>query len=136
MKLQGIDHIGIAVRSLEESLAQWRNLFAIESAGIEEVKERGVRLAHLNLEQGPSLELVSPLGEGAAVEKFLKERGEGLHHFCLKVKDLQKTMKELKAKGIQFVQEKPDKGAGGSLIAFIHPSSINGVLIELKEEGR
>jgi len=136
MKVQRIDHIGIAVRNLEESLAQWRNLFALESAGIEEVKERGVRLAHLNLERGPSVELVSPLGEGAPVEKFLKERGEGIHHFCLKVKDIQKTMHELKAKGIQFVQEKPYQGAGGSLIAFIHPSGINGVLIELKEDKR
>jgi methylmalonyl-CoA/ethylmalonyl-CoA epimerase len=133
MKVQRIDHIGIAVRNLEESLAQWTNLFAIESSGIEEVREREVRLAHLKLEQGPTVELVSPLGERAPVEKFLKERGEGIHHFCFKVEDIQKTMQELKAKGIQFVQEKPYKGAGGSLIAFIHPSSINGVLIELKE---
>jgi methylmalonyl-CoA/ethylmalonyl-CoA epimerase len=128
-----IDHIGIAVKNLEESLEKWEDLFGLKARKIEELKERNVRLVHLDLEEGPSVELVSPRGEESPLAKFIKERGEGIHHFCFKVKNIERVMKDLKKKGIQFVQEKPQIGAGGSLIAFIHPANINGVLIELKE---
>jgi len=129
-----VDHIGIAVKNLEESLTRWSEFFNGEVRGIEEIKERGVRLVHLALKQGPSIELVTPWGEGSTLEKFLKERGEGIHHFCFEVEDIEKMMEELKKKGIQFVQDKPQKGAGGNLIAFIHPRNFNGVLLELKEK--
>lgn len=133
MRIERIDHIGIAVRDLEESLARWEELLGVKARKIEEIKERGVRLVHLDLEKGPSVELVSPFGDESPLAKFIEERGEGIHHFCFKVKDIEKVMEELKKKGIQFVQEKPQKGAEGSLIAFIHPASLNRVLIELKE---
>lgn len=133
MRIEKIDHIGIAVRNLEESLARWEELLGVKARKIEEIKERGVRLVHLDLEKGPSVELVSPFGDESPLAKFIEERGEGIHHFCFKVKDIEKVMEELKKKGIQFVQEKPQKGAEGSLIAFIHPASLNRVLIELKE---
>jgi len=133
MRIERIDHIGIAVRDLEESLARWQELLGVKARKIEEIKERGVRLVHLDLEKGPSVELVSPFGEESPLAKFIEERGEGIHHFCFKVKDIEKVMEELKKKGIQFVQEKPQRGARGSLIAFIHPVSFNRVLIELKE---
>ncbi len=133
MRIERIDHIGIAVRDLEESLARWQELLGVKARKIEEIKERGVRLVHLDLEKGPSVELVSPFEEESPLAKFIEERGEGIHHFCFKVKEIEKVMEELKKKGIQFVQEKPQKGAEGSLIAFIHPVSFNRVLIELKE---
>ncbi len=129
-----IEHIGIAVKNLEKSIEKWSGLLELEVKGIEEIKERGVRLAHLSSKGGPSLELLTPFGEGSALERFLKERGEGIHHFCFEVDNIEKVMEELKKRGIQFVQESPQKGAGESLIAFIHPRNFNGVLIELKEK--
>ncbi len=91
-------------------------------------------MAHLEVEDGPSIELVTPCGEGAPLEKFLKERGEGIHHFCFEVQDIEEAAQRLKEKGIRFVHDRPQKGAEGSLIAFIHPRYFNGVLIELKEK--
>jgi methylmalonyl-CoA/ethylmalonyl-CoA epimerase len=128
-----VDHIGIAVRNLEESTEKWTELFGLEVKRVEEIKERGLRLAHLSPKGGPSIELLTPFGEGSALEKFLKERGEGIHHFCFEVENIERAMEELKKKGVQFVQESPQKGAGGSLIAFIHPRNFNSVLIELKQ---
>lgn len=130
-----IEHIGIAVRDLEQSLNLWTSMLKLEMRGIEEMMERGVKLAHLELEGGPSIELVTPCGEDSPLEKFLDERGEGIHHFSLEVEDIENVMQELKAKGIQFVHDKPQKGAEGSIIAFIHPRNFNGVLIELKQKG-
>ncbi len=129
-----IDHIGIAVNDLEESLTLWAELLDLSARGIEEIQERGVKLAHLEVEDGPSIELVTPCGEGSPLEKFLKERGEGIHHFCFEVQDVEDAVNKLKDKRIQFVHDKPQKGAEGSLIAFIHPHHFNGVLIELKEK--
>jgi methylmalonyl-CoA/ethylmalonyl-CoA epimerase len=128
-----VDHIGIAVRNLDESIEKWSELLELEVKRIEEIRERGVRLVHLSSKSGPSIELLTPCGEGSALEKFLKERGEGIHHFCFEVKNIERTMEVLKKKGIQFVQESPQKGAGQSLIAFIHPRNFNSVLIELKQ---
>ena len=130
-----IEHIGIVVNNLEESLTLWTELLNLRVRGIEEIKERGVKLAHLEIDDGPSIELVTPHGEGSPLEKFLRERGEGIHHFCFEVQDVEDAVKKLKEKGIQFVHDKPQKGAEGSLIAFIHPRHFNGVLIELKEKG-
>ncbi len=133
MKVKAIDHIGIAVRDLEKSLARWTALFGAENASIEEIAERGVRLAILNFPESPAVELVSPLGETSPLAKFLEERGEGIHHFCFEVEDIEAMMEELKKAGLQLVSEKPQMGAAGSLIAFVHPKSLNGVLVELRE---
>lgn len=130
-----IEHIGIAVRDLEQSLDLWTSMLNLEIRGIEEIMERGVKLAHLELEEGPSIELVTPCGEDSPLEKFLDEKGEGIHHFSLEVENVESVMQKLKAQGIQFVHDKPQKGAEGSLIAFIHPRNFNGVLIELKQKG-
>ena len=130
-----IEHIGIAVRDLDRSLNLWTSMLNLEMRGIEEIMERGVKLAHLELEGGSSIELVTPCGEDSPLEKFLDEKGEGIHHFSLEVENIESVMQKLKAKGIQFVHDKPQKGAEGSLIAFIHPRNFNGVLIELKQKG-
>ncbi len=128
-----IDHIAIAVKNLEKSLASWKKIFQLNDVRVEEIRERGVRLAQLNLQSGPSIELVSSLGEDSAIAKFLEKKGEGIHHFCFEVEDIKKTIIALKEKGIRFVQKKPVKGAEDRSIIFIHPTSLNGVLIELKE---
>jgi methylmalonyl-CoA epimerase len=128
-----IEHIGIAVKNLEESVTLWTGMLNLKARGIEEIKERGVKLAHLELEDGPSVELVAPCGEDSPLEKFLEEKGEGIHHFCIEVEDIEAAVAKLQEKGIQFVHDEPQKGAEGSLITFIHPRNFNGVLIELKE---
>jgi methylmalonyl-CoA/ethylmalonyl-CoA epimerase len=128
-----IEHIGIAVKNLDESVALWTEMLGLKVRGIEEIEERGVKLAHLELEGGPSVELVTPCGEDSPLEKFLKDKGEGIHHFCIEVGDIEAAIGKLKEKGIQLVHDEPQKGAEGSLIAFIHPRNFNGVMIELKE---
>jgi methylmalonyl-CoA/ethylmalonyl-CoA epimerase len=133
-KKMKIEHIGIAVNNLEESLTLWAEGLNLRVRGIEEIQERGVKLASLEIDDGPSIELVAPYGEGSPLEKFLREKGEGIHHFCFEVQDVEDAVKKLKEKGIQFVHDKPQQGAEGSLIAFIHPRHFSGVLIELKEK--
>jgi methylmalonyl-CoA/ethylmalonyl-CoA epimerase len=134
MGIKRIDHIGIVVKDLEENLKRWEELFGVKVGAIEEIKERGVKVAHLEFEDGSAAELVASLGEESSIEKFIKERGEGIHHLSLEVEGIEDVMKELKEKGIQFIQERPQKGAEGSKVAFIHPRNLKGVLLELKEK--
>jgi methylmalonyl-CoA/ethylmalonyl-CoA epimerase len=133
MKIKGIHHLGIAVKNLEESLARWAALFGTRVGAVEEAPERGVRLAHLHFPDGPEIELLAPLGKNSPIAKFLAERGEGIHHFTLEVEEIEAVMAELKRAGLQFVSEIPQIGVGGSRIAFVHPRSLNGILLELRE---
>ncbi len=134
MGIKKIDHVGIAVEDLEGSLKLWARSFRLEKSESEAIPERGVRVAYLYPEKGPAIELITPLGEESPVKKFLENRGEGVHHICFQVKDLEQLMAEFKAAGISFLQEDPVRGAGGSRVAFIHPRVFNGVLIEFKEK--
>lgn len=134
MAIKKLDHIGIAVEELESSLERWAKAFDFEFSEIEALPQRGVRVAYLFPEKGPTIELISPLGEDSPVKKFLENRGEGIHHLCFRVKDLKKLMAKLKERGISFLTDEPVCGAGGSQIAFIHPKVLNGVLIEFKEK--
>jgi methylmalonyl-CoA/ethylmalonyl-CoA epimerase len=129
IKIKKIDHIGIAVKNLDERLALWETLLGAKVKKIEVLPERGVKIANLKFPHSPTVELVSPLNDQAAVAKFLAERGEGIHHFCFDVENIESAFEELKKKGVQFVQDKPYQGAGGSRIVFIHPRSLGGVLI-------
>lgn len=134
MKVKSIHHIGVAVRNLEESASRWAALFGAESGAVEEIPERGVRVIHLHFPEGPAVELVSPLGEQSAVAKFLEKRGEGIHHFSLDVEDIEGAVEMLKKAGLELTTDRPRAGAGGSLIVFVHPKSLNGVLLELREK--
>ncbi len=133
MNIRAIEHIGIAVRDLEKNQSRWMNLFGARSGPVEEIKERGVRLAQLRFSKGPVVELISPWGENSPLAKFLEERGEGIHHFCLEVDDIGAVMEHLKKEGLEFTTEKPIKGGNESRIVFVHPRSLNGVLMELRE---
>lgn len=128
-----LDHIAIAVKDLERSIELWTSALKIKSEAIEEIPDRQVRLAKLKPQSSPAIELVSALGEGSPVAKFIESRGEGIHHLCFQVTDIEQSLKELKEAGMRLIQEQPVQGAGGSRIAFLHPSSLNGVLIELVE---
>lgn len=127
--MKQIDHIAIAVNSLEESIKVYTSLLGVEPE-LETITAEKVNTAVYDL-NGVSLELIEPIGDDSPISKFLQKKGEGLHHVCLKVDSLEETMTELKEKGIEIIDETPKIGAGGTKIVFIHPKSTGGVLFEL-----
>jgi len=132
MNLKNIDHIGIAVASIQESLSFWETSLGIEPHGIEEVAEQKLRTAFLPVD-GTEIELLEPTSADSSVAKFIEKHGEGLHHIAIRVDDIEAALAELKAKGIQLIDETPRNGAGGVRIAFVHPRATHGVLLELCE---
>ena len=127
-----IDHIGIAVGDLAASLKMFRDALGLELTAPEEVPSQRVR-AHF-LEAGEvAVELVEPTSEESPVAKFIAKRGPGLHHIALRVDDIVAALGELKSRGVRLIDETPRPGAHNSLVAFIHPASAHGVLVELKQ---
>lgn len=127
-----LDHIAVAVSNLEESLAFYKEKFGLECLDIEIVTEQGVRVAKLDL-GNTHLELLEPLGPDTPVGKFLAQKGPGLHHICVGVDDIKCELASLKEAGARLIDESPRIGAGGAHIAFVHPKSTGGVLLELSE---
>jgi methylmalonyl-CoA/ethylmalonyl-CoA epimerase len=125
-----IDHIGIATRQLEEGLAVWRDALGLTIDSTEEIAEQGVRVAMLAVGE-THVELLEALTPDSPVGKFLAKRGPGIHHIALEIDDIAASLKELKSKGARLIDETPRVGAGGCLVAFVHPSSTDGVLLEL-----
>lgn len=125
-----VDHIGIATRRIDEALALWREALGLEIDSTEEVTEQGVRVAMLAIGES-HIELLEPLDENSPVGKFLERRGPGIHHIAVRVADIRTALANLKEKGARLIDETPRTGASGSLVAFVHPSSANGVLLEL-----
>ena len=128
-----VDHIGIATNSIEEGLAVWRDALGLKVDATEEIKEQGVKVCMLAVGD-THVELLEPLGPETAVGKFLAKRGPGMHHIAIEVADIHASLAELKNKGARLIDETPRGGAGGCLVAFIHPSSFNGVLVELVQQ--
>jgi methylmalonyl-CoA/ethylmalonyl-CoA epimerase len=127
-----IEHIGIATRGLDDALGFWRDALGLELQDVEEVAGQGVRVAMLPIGE-TLIELLEPMSEASPIAKFLEKRGAGLHHIAVRVDDIGATLKRLKEQGLRLIDEVPRRGAGGCLVAFIHPSSANGVLLELVE---
>ena len=125
-----IEHIGIATRSIEEALGFWRDALGLEVKHTETVEEQGVRVAMLPLGE-PRVELLEPTGPDTPVAKFLEKRGPGIHHVAVRVADIRAALARLKAEGARLIDEEPRVGAGGCLVAFVHPSASGGVLLEL-----
>ena len=125
-----VDHIGIATGSIEEGLAVWRDVLGLKVDSTEEVTEQGVKVCMLAVGD-THVELLEPLSAETAVGKFLAKRGPGMHHIAIEVADINASLAELKNKGARLIDETPRVGAGGCLVAFVHPSSANGVLVEL-----
>jgi methylmalonyl-CoA/ethylmalonyl-CoA epimerase len=125
-----IDHIGIATERLEDGLAVWRDALGLAVAEIEEVAEQRVRVAMLPIGE-TRVELLEPTTPDSAVGKFLAKRGPGIHHIAVKVEDINASLAELKSKGARLIDETPRIGVGGCLVAFVHPTSTHGVLLEL-----
>lgn len=128
-----IHHIGFAVKNLEESMKFYENIFELKILYIEELKENKVKVAGLKVGD-VNIELLEPLSSDSPIQTFLDKRGEGIHHIAYLVKDISKTLNLLKDKGLSFIDEKPRSGSHGTKIAFLHPKSTFGVLIELVEE--
>lgn len=133
--LHGFDHIAIAVPSLDQALPIWRDLLGFEMHGIEVVADQKVRVAILT-KGGDRVELVEPTSVDSPVAKYIAKHGPGLHHVCLLVDGLKDLLDRLKASGVQLIDEEPKPGANGRDIAFVHPRSVGGVLIELSEKRR
>src|ERR671917_1505004 len=127
-----VEHIGIATEKIEDALAFWRDALGLSVVHTEEVAEQGVRVAMLPLGE-PRVELLEPTHEGSPVAKFLRKRGPGIHHVAVRVEDIRASLARLKAKGARLIDEEPRIGAGGCLVAFVHPQSAGGVLLELVE---
>jgi methylmalonyl-CoA/ethylmalonyl-CoA epimerase len=125
-----IDHIGIATRQLDEGLAVWRDALGLTVDTTEEISEQGVRVAMLAIGD-THVELLEALSPDSAVGRFLAKRGPGIHHIAIKVDDINASLADLKNKGARLIDETPRVGAGGCLVAFVHPSTTNGVLLEL-----
>ncbi len=131
--IRKIDHLGIAVKRLDEGLALWGDLLGLEPAGSETVTEQGVRTAFLNVGE-TRLELLEPTGPDTPVGRFLDKRGPGFHHVCFLVDDIEAAITQLQSRGMRLVDEQPRDGARGSKVAFLHPGSTGGVLVELKQK--
>lgn len=131
-----INHLGIAVKSLEESLKFYRDTLGLSVSATEIVEDQGVEVAMLPLGES-RIELLQAIDGSSPLARFIEKRGQGIHHICIEVDDIVKKLSEMKSAGAQLIDEQPKRGAGGHLIAFVHPKSAAGVLIELvqKTEG-
>lgn len=126
-----IDHIGIAVRNLEEAIRTFESL-GFKVKGIEEVKEQKVKVAMLPVGES-KIELLEATAEDSAIAKFIANRGEGIHHIAINVENIEKSLENARSAGIKLIDEKPRIGAGGKKVAFLHPKSVHGVLLEFVE---
>ena len=127
-----LDHVAIAVTDLNQSLQFYKEQFGLTCLEIEVVEEQGVRVAKLDC-GNTHLELLEPLSPDSPVGKFLAQRGPGLHHICVGVSDICQELSNLKEKGARLIDQEPKIGAGGAQIAFVHPKSTGGVLLELSQ---
>ena len=132
MKILKIDHLGIAVSSIDAGKNLWADVLGLHYEGSETVEEQKVTTAFFPVGES-EVELLESTAPDGPVAKFLEKKGEGIHHIAFRVENIDQALEELKAKGIRLIDEKPRKGAGGARIAFLHPKATNGVLVELCE---
>lgn len=131
-QIPGLDHVAIAVKDLEASVAFFRDTYGLKLAEIEEVSDQQVRTAIFGHGMG-RIELICPTTADSSVARFLEKRGEGLHHICIEVDDIEANLARLKAQGAMLIDQTPRIGAGGAKIAFVHPKGSHGVLTELRQ---
>ena len=132
MSVKRLDHIAVAVSDLEAALEFYREKLGLDCIEIETVEEQGVRVAKLDV-GNTHIELLEPLGPDTPVGRFIEKKGQGLHHICVGVDKIEDGIESLKNSGTRMIDEKPKIGAGGAKIAFVHPKSTGGVLLELSE---
>lgn len=128
-----IDHIGLATHGIDEAAKFYRDVLGLEVAETEEVAEQKVRVAMLPIGES-RIELLEATSDDSPISRFLEKRGPGIHHIAVRVDDIQAALADLKQKGARLIDEEPRLGAGGCLVAFVHPSSTGGVLLELVQK--
>lgn len=133
--MEKVDHIGIAVKSIDAVKDYYIHTLGLQLQAIEEVESQRVRVAFLDA-GNVKIELLEPLNDESPVAKFIEKRGEGVHHIAFGVSDIRTRMKQLDEKGVQLLQDEPKLGAGGAEVAFLHPKSSFGVLYELCDKTR
>lgn len=132
MKVKRVNHVGIAVESLEDALTLWRDALGLEPVEVEEVAAMKVRAAKLRPGE-TDIELLESTDDEGPIGKFIANKGPGIHHICLEVDNIEDALAELAAAGYRLIDEEPRAGAGGCRVAFVHPKSCGGVLLELLE---
>ena len=133
MKIIGIEHIGIAVKDLDKGALFWSKVLGIERTNIEDVDDQGVITDIYDTGRG-KIELLLSKYPDSPIEKFLKNRGSGIHHICLQVEDIKESINVLKQNDIEIIGDEPTIGAEGFKVIFIHPRAAGGVLVELAEK--
>ncbi|MFN2500906.1 MAG: methylmalonyl-CoA epimerase [Pyrinomonadaceae bacterium] len=130
-----INHLGIATKGIDEALEFWADALGLENVHTEVVEDQKVRVAMLPIGES-RVELLEPTSEDSPISKFLEKRGGGIHHIAVEVDDIEAVLGKLRSKGVRLIDESPRIGAEGCLVAFVHPSSSNGVLLELVQTTR
>lgn len=131
--IKKVDHVAIVVKNLDEVLQLYNKVLGVKPSHVETVPEQGVKAALLPIGKGGEIELLEPLSPDSGIGKFLSTKGEGLHHICLEVDNVEEEIKSLAAKGVEMIDKKPRRGLAG-MIAFVHPRSMHGVLVELAQK--
>ncbi|MCP4706376.1 MAG: methylmalonyl-CoA epimerase [candidate division Zixibacteria bacterium] len=131
-----VSHIGIAVEDLEKSIKLFTQILGCDPVSIEEVAEQKVKVAIFRPggEKTTAIELVCPVSDSSPIKKYLEKRGQGLHHISIKTDDIKEKLDSLKSKNFKLIDQLPRQGADGKKIAFVHPSSTSGVLLELEQD--
>ena len=129
-QIKQINHVAIVVEDIDESLAFWRDALGIEMHEMRDVPAEKSKVAFLPV-AGSEIELVQPTSDDSGIAKYLVKRGQGMHHVCLEVDDIDGMLAQLKAKGVRLINEQPKTASDGKRYAFIHPESSSGVLVEL-----
>ena len=132
MTILRVDHIAVVVPEIEAALEFWHDALGLPLEHVEELSEQETAVAMMPVGE-TEVELLQPTTETSGMAKYMAKRGPGLHHICFEVDDIEATLAELKAKGMQLINEEPVIGAGGKRVAFVHPKSSSGVLVELSE---
>lgn len=127
-----VDHIGIAVSNLEETLKVYTEILGLELSGVEVVEDQKVRVAFLPIGD-TEIELLESTQPDGPIAKFIEKKGEGIQHIAFRVEDIHAALEDMRQKGVRLIDEQPRYGAGGARIAFLHPKSTHGVLVELCE---
>jgi len=130
MKIKGIDHLGIAVKNMDDGKIFWSDILGLEFAGKETVEAQKVTTGFMPVGES-EIELLESTSPDGPVAKYIEKKGEGIQHVAFRVDNIEQALQELKDKGVRLIDEKPRKGAGGAKIAFLHPKATAGVLVEL-----
>jgi methylmalonyl-CoA/ethylmalonyl-CoA epimerase len=129
----GMDHVGVAVKNLDDAIKVYRDTLGFKLEAVHVLTERKVKVAFLSSGGETLIELLEPLGTDSTIAKFLETRGEGIHHFAMKVENIAEVLEQFKKRGVMLIDEESKIGAEGKKIAFVHPKSTKGVLLELCE---